>query len=76
MTYKETIEYLYATLPMFSRIGDAAIKKYTTLFDKVELKNFTVQQTEIDEAASLLSDELKIAIQTAANNSNRKYWFH
>lgn len=48
--------------------GDAAIKKYTTLFDKVELKNFTVQQTEIDEAASLLSDELKIAIQTAANN--------
>jgi dihydrofolate synthase/folylpolyglutamate synthase len=27
MTYKETIEYLYAKLPMFSRIGAAAIKK-------------------------------------------------
>ncbi|MBX9785483.1 MAG: bifunctional folylpolyglutamate synthase/dihydrofolate synthase [Chitinophagaceae bacterium] len=27
MNYKETIEYLYAKLPMFSRIGAAAIKK-------------------------------------------------
>jgi dihydrofolate synthase / folylpolyglutamate synthase len=27
MTYKETIDYLYAKLPMFSRIGAAAIKK-------------------------------------------------
>ncbi len=30
MTYKETIDYLYAALPMFSRIGDAAIKKDLT----------------------------------------------
>ncbi|MFT3750374.1 MAG: folylpolyglutamate synthase/dihydrofolate synthase family protein [Agriterribacter sp.] len=30
MTYKETIEYLYNALPMFSRIGDAAIKKDLT----------------------------------------------
>ncbi|MBN8789643.1 MAG: bifunctional folylpolyglutamate synthase/dihydrofolate synthase [Terrimonas sp.] len=30
MTYKETIEYLYTALPMFSRIGDAAIKKDLT----------------------------------------------
>lgn len=27
MTYKETIDYLFSALPMFSRIGDAAIKK-------------------------------------------------
>jgi dihydrofolate synthase/folylpolyglutamate synthase len=27
MTYQETIDYLYAKLPMFSRIGAAAIKK-------------------------------------------------
>ena len=27
MTYKDTIDYLYAKLPMFSRIGAAAIKK-------------------------------------------------
>lgn len=30
MTYSETIEYLYSRLPMFSRIGDAAIKKDIT----------------------------------------------
>lgn len=30
MTYQQTIDYLYARLPMFSRIGDAAIKKDLT----------------------------------------------
>ncbi|MFN8238790.1 MAG: folylpolyglutamate synthase/dihydrofolate synthase family protein [Chitinophagales bacterium] len=30
MTYAETLEYLYEKLPMFSRIGDAAIKKDLT----------------------------------------------
>ena len=30
MTYSETIQYLYSRLPMFSRIGDAAIKKDLT----------------------------------------------
>lgn len=30
MNYTETIEYLYNALPMFSRIGDAAIKKDLT----------------------------------------------
>ncbi len=30
MTYTETLNYLYNKLPMFSRIGDAAIKKDLT----------------------------------------------
>ncbi len=30
MTYKETIEYLYSKLPMFSRVGATAIKKDLT----------------------------------------------
>ena len=30
MTYTETLDYLYNKLPMFSRIGDAAIKKDLT----------------------------------------------
>jgi dihydrofolate synthase/folylpolyglutamate synthase len=30
MTYQETLDYLYITLPMFSRIGDAAFKKNLT----------------------------------------------
>ena len=30
MTYAETLDYLYRTLPMFSRIGAAAFKKDLT----------------------------------------------
>ena len=30
MTYKQTIEFLFSSLPMFQRIGDAAIKKDLT----------------------------------------------
>jgi len=30
MTYRETLDYLYTTLPMFSRIGSAAFKKDLT----------------------------------------------
>jgi dihydrofolate synthase/folylpolyglutamate synthase len=37
MTYKETIDYLYAQLPMFSRIGVAAYKK--DLHNTLELCN-------------------------------------
>ena len=37
MTYKETIEYLYAHLPMFTRIGAAAYKK--DLHNTIELCN-------------------------------------
>ena len=35
MTYKETIEYLFSSLPMFQRIGDAAIKKDLTNIRKL-----------------------------------------
>ncbi|MBP9213690.1 MAG: histidinol dehydrogenase, partial [Chitinophagaceae bacterium] len=50
--------------------GDAAIKKYTQQFDGVELNNFEVNQNEINEAVTLLADDLKQAIQVAANNIN------
>ena len=30
MNYEETLDYLYHKLPMFSRIGEAAIKKDLT----------------------------------------------
>ncbi len=48
--------------------GDAAIKKYTQQFDRVDLDNFTVSENEINEAADYLSDELKQAIRQAAKN--------
>lgn len=48
--------------------GDDAIKKFTKQFDDAELNDFVVSENEIDEAVALLSDELKQAIQSAANN--------
>lgn len=48
--------------------GDAAIKKYTTQFDGVELVNFIVTEAEIEEGISLVNDDLKAAIQQAAAN--------
>ena len=48
--------------------GDAAVKKYTQQFDGVDLNDFVVTENEIIEAAASLSDELKTAIQTAADN--------
>lgn len=48
--------------------GDAAIKQFTQQFDGVELAGFVVSAQEISEAASLLSDALKQAIQQAAAN--------
>ncbi|MBS1643050.1 MAG: histidinol dehydrogenase [Bacteroidetes bacterium] len=48
--------------------GDAALKKYTQQFDGVELESFLVTGKEIADAETLLSTQLKQAIQTAANN--------
>ncbi len=48
--------------------GDAAIATYTSQFDHVSLTNIAVSQEEIDESGRLLTNELKQAIQTAANN--------
>lgn len=47
---------------------DAAVKRYEKLFDNVVLDNLQVSQEEIEEAESLLHEELKIAIQTAKTN--------
>ena len=48
--------------------GDAAIARYTAQFDGVSLTTIAVSQEEIEEASSLLTEDLKQAIQTAANN--------
>ena len=48
--------------------GDAAITKYTAQFDGVTLANISASKEEIEEASSLLTTELKQAIQLAANN--------
>lgn len=51
--------------------GDEAVLKYTSMFDGVDLKNFSVNNTEIENAKSQVSDELKSAIQLAKSNIHK-----
>ncbi len=51
--------------------GDEAVKEYEHKFDKVSLQSLQVSQTEMQEAESLVSDELKAAIQLAHDNIER-----
>lgn len=48
--------------------GDEAIKKYAAKFDGIELSDFLISESEIKEAASQVSDELKSSIFLAKNN--------
>ncbi|WP_298879975.1 histidinol dehydrogenase [uncultured Polaribacter sp.] len=48
--------------------GDSAIKKYTKQFDGVSLDNNIVSSNEIDTAISLVSEDLKEAINIAKEN--------
>ncbi len=48
--------------------GDAVIKAYTEKFDKVSLGSPIVSRLEIEEANTLVSEELKGAIQIAKSN--------
>jgi len=51
-----------------NRNGDLAISKYTQLFDGVNLKEIIVSEKEINQAAQIVSSELKAAIQQAKYN--------
>jgi histidinol dehydrogenase len=57
-----------AVLKDVKRKGDKAIKKYTKQFDNIELKDFYVTVKEMNEAIASLSENLKKAIQVAAEN--------
>ena len=48
--------------------GQTAVKKYTLQFDKIEIENVLVSETEFNEAEKLISNDLKNAIQLAKNN--------
>ena len=48
--------------------GDEALKFYAQKFDKVELAEILVSAKEIEEALTLVSEELKQAIEIAYNN--------
>ena len=48
--------------------GDAAVKKYTAQFDKIEFNDTKVSPAEMEEALLLVGDDLKNAIQMAKEN--------
>lgn len=48
--------------------GDAALRRYVQQFDKVLIQDFKVSEAEFQEANTLVSEELKKAIQTAKYN--------
>lgn len=48
--------------------GDSAVKNYTQQFDSVDIAEFKVTEEEFQLAEKLVSNELKRAMQLAANN--------
>lgn len=48
--------------------GDEAVKEYELKFDKVELSQLAVSEAEMQEAETLVSEELKAAITLAHSN--------
>lgn len=61
-------EKVKAVLANVKQQGDTAVQQYTTQFDGVNLDSFVVSQAEIEEVSTLVSADLKQAIEQAANN--------
>ncbi len=51
--------------------GDQAVRKYEERFDHVQLKSIAVSEEEMAEAQSLVSTQLKAALQLAHDNIHR-----
>lgn len=68
----QTVEDIEATVKeIFTEIrakGDAAVKKYTRLFDGGSFEDIRVTAEEIEKASTSISKELKEAIQVAKTN--------
>ena len=68
----QTIEAIETTVNSIfddvKRNGDDGIKRYTSIFDGVELSDLYVSSEEISLASSQISSELKAAIDLAKNN--------
>lgn len=48
--------------------GDEVVRRYTRQFDNIDQKTFSVTGKEIEDAAGLVSDQLKSAIEEAERN--------
>lgn len=61
-------ETVSAVLNRVRQNGDEAVKEYERLFDKVELSCLAVSEEEMDEADTLIPDDLKAALKLAHEN--------
>ncbi|MGB5482857.1 MAG: histidinol dehydrogenase [Eudoraea sp.] len=68
----QTVEDIERTvMQIFNEVqagGDKVLNKYTKQFDRVELTDLLASPDEFIEAETLVSDQLKVAIQTAKSN--------
>lgn len=64
----ETVKGIFSDV---QKNGDAAVTKYTSIFDGVAVTDFKVTEEEVQLASTLVSEELKTAIQEAAANIKR-----
>lgn len=67
----EMAEIEKRVIPILAQVkheGDAALYHFAKAFDKVELNNLAVSESEIEEAKSLISEDLKTAIALAYTN--------
>ena len=62
------VDKVSAVLKAVKSEGDEAILRYTQEFDQVSLSEFSVSAEELEKAATLISTDLKNAIQIAASN--------
>ena len=67
-TYGEYESVVKEVIAQVLSRGDDALKEYTQKFDGIALDDLLVSQSEIDEAESLVSDEFKNILKTAAQN--------
>lgn len=67
-SYKEIDEKVEIIIKEVIEKGDAAIKKYTLLFDGADIENFRVSQQEIDSAYSQVEEKFINIIKQAKEN--------
>lgn len=62
---EQTIQSIFSEV---TKNGDEALKELSQKFDGIRIENLEVSNSEFEEAKSLLSEELKVAIKRAAKN--------
>lgn len=65
---EEQLKTVRQVLDDVKQNGDAAVKKYSEMWDKVKLDSFRVSQSEIEEAVSTFDPQLKKDLEEAAAN--------